>query len=69
MTVRRLRGGSTLVHPTRAHGHVLSGRLQAHNTDTKKKHISSNARNISEPGPQRRKLKKETKKQRPLYKI
>lgn len=39
VTVRRLRGGSTLVHPARAHGHVLSGRLQAHNTNTKT-HIS-----------------------------
>lgn len=39
VTVRRLRGGSSLVHTTRAHGHVLSGRLQAHNIDTKT-HIS-----------------------------
>lgn len=39
VTVRRLRGGSTLVHPSRAHGYVLSGRLQAHNIDTKT-HIS-----------------------------
>lgn len=39
VTVRRLRGGSALVHPTRAHGHVLSGWLQAHNIDTKT-HIS-----------------------------
>lgn len=28
VTVRRLRGRPTLIHPTRAHGHVLSGWLQ-----------------------------------------
>lgn len=48
VTVRRLRRRSTLTHPTRAHGHVLSGRLQAHNTGTKthiswlEKHLSPN---------------------------
>lgn len=52
VTVRRLRGGSTLVHPTRAHGHVLSGRLQAHNIDTKT-HISWRE-NTSEPEPLKR---------------
>lgn len=35
VTVRGLGGGPTLVHPSRTHGHVLSGRLQAHSISTK----------------------------------
>lgn len=43
VAMRRLRGGSTLVHPTRAHGHVLSGRLQAHNIEQKRKKKKTSA--------------------------
>lgn len=68
VTVRGLRGGPTLVHPSRAHGHVLSGRLQAHSTSTKthiswtethliQSHLKKNKNSTTNPNPKANKSK------------
>lgn len=45
VAVRRLRWGPALIHSARAHGHILSGRLQA-NTRENKNTISGSNKKI-----------------------
>lgn len=42
VTMRWLWRGSTLVYSTRAHGHILSGRLWGNNKETKTQQIMEN---------------------------